>query len=80
MTRIILSLTLSGMCLGLGLESARLQSANYAKANQLDELKRRCDLSEAGNEALRYRINRRLVEIELESRASEEDGTSPFEQ
>ncbi len=80
MIRIVLSLTLSGMCLGLGLESARLQSANYAKANELDELKRRCDLIEAGNEALRYRINRRLVEIELESRSSEESELAPFEQ
>ncbi len=80
MIRILLSLSLSGMCLGLGLESARLQSANYAKANDLDELKRRCDLIEAGNEALRFRINQRLVEIDCESRASEQGELTPYAQ
>lgn len=64
MTRAILSVLLCGLTLGLGLESARLQSENYAKAERLDALKRRCDLIEAGNEGLRFRIEQRLVEIE----------------
>lgn len=80
MIRILLSLSLCGLCLGLGLESARLQSANYAKANELDELKRRCDLIEAGNEALRFRIHQRLVEIECETPGIPGAEATSFEQ
>ena len=80
MIRILLSVSLCGLSLGLGLESARLQSENYARGERLDDLKRRCDLLEAGNEGLRFRIERRLAEIELEALRAETQGTLPLEQ
>jgi hypothetical protein len=74
MTRALLSVLLCGLTLGLGLESARLQSENYAKGEALDAQKRRCDLIEAGNEGLLFQIEQRLFQIERE-----EDNTIPTE-
>jgi len=64
MTRALLSILVCGLCLGLGLVSVHLQSENYARAARLDEIKRRCDLIEAGNESLRFKINSRLRGLE----------------
>ena len=64
MTRALLSISICVLCVGLGLASARAQAQNHSRAASLDELKRRCDLIEAGNEALRYRIQMRHAEIE----------------
>ncbi len=63
MTRALLSILLCGLCAGLGLETARIQSQNHALAAALDLKKRKCDLLEAGNEKWRYAIDVRLAEI-----------------
>jgi len=66
MIRALLSIAISGACLGLGLETARVQSENCACGARLDELKRRCDLLEAGAEGLRFRIDARLAQIQFD--------------
>lgn len=64
MIRALLSVGLCAGCLTLGLMTAFQQAENHARGARLDELKRRCDLIEAGNEALRYRIRRRRAELD----------------
>lgn len=64
MTRSLLSFLLCGGCLALGLMASFQQAENLTRAAHLDDLKRRCDLLEAGNEALGYSIRRRLAELE----------------
>lgn len=64
MIRALLSTVICALCVGLGLASAQVQARNHERAAHLDELKRRCDLVEAGNENLRYRIRVRLAEFE----------------
>lgn len=71
MTRALLSLAISVLCLGMGLASAHVQAENHARAARLDALKQRCDLLEAGNERLHYRIQLRLAEIERAERLGE---------
>ena len=66
MIRALLSVTICGLCVGLGLETARVQSENYACADRLDETKRRCDLLEAGADGLRFEIDTRLSEINFD--------------
>jgi len=63
-TRALLSTVICALCVGLGLASAQVQARNHERAARLDELKRRCDLVEAGNETLRFHIRVRLAEIE----------------
>ena len=70
MTRALLSLSIGVLCLGMGLVSAHVQAENHARAARLDEMKRHCDLVEAGNERLRYEIQLRLAEIERLDRLS----------
>ncbi|MFT7486531.1 MAG: hypothetical protein ACI9F9_002386 [Candidatus Paceibacteria bacterium] len=63
MTRTALSVLICILCVGMGLETARMQSDNYARAAVLDNTKRKCDLLEAGAENLRYGIDSRLAEL-----------------
>lgn len=67
MIRALLSLLICGLCGAIGLATAFTQSENYARAARLDELKRKCDLVEAGNESLRYEIRLRLAELDREA-------------
>ena len=78
MTRALLSLLVCGLCGAVGLATAFTQSDNYARAARLDELKRKCDLVEAGNESLRYQIRLRLAELdrEVERPESMSDGAA----
>ena len=64
MTRALLSIFLSGLCLWLGLFTVRTQAENHARAARLDETKRRCDLLEAGNERVEAQIGVLLRDIE----------------
>ena len=70
MTRALLSFVICVLCVGMGLASAEVQSRNYSLAARLDEQKRKCDLIEAGNESLRFKIQMRLGEIEREAIAT----------
>ena len=80
MIRALLSVAICGLCVGLGLETARVQSENYAGGDRLDDIKRRCDLLEAGAEGLRFRIDKRLAEIDLEDLQITEELTTTVEQ
>jgi len=71
-TRAVLSLSLCALSLALGLVCTFLQSSNYARADALDRLKRRCDLIEAGNEGIEAKIIARDFELERER-----DGETP---
>lgn len=77
MTRALLSILLSGLCLGLGLFTVRTQADNHARAARLDEIKRKCDLLEAGNERMDYQIRVLLGDIErsVPEQAAEVSGT-----
>jgi len=69
-TRALLSLFLSGLCLALGLFTVRTQAENHARAAWLDEIKRQCDLLEAGSERVDYQI--RVLQGDLERSVPEE--------
>jgi len=76
MIRALLSLLICSLCGAIGLATAFTQSGNYDRAARLDELKRKCDLVEAGNESLRYEIRLRMAELdrEVEQPESMSDG------
>lgn len=80
MIRSMLSVVISGLCLGLGLQTARVQNKNYNLGSELDEIKRGCDLLEAGAEALSYEIDRRLAEIDLEGNKTPSTSTTQVEE
>lgn len=79
MIRALLSIAICILCLGLGLASAEVQAENHDRGARLDELKRRCDLIEAGNEILRYRIQLRFAELEREQLSQLSDELQPEE-
>jgi hypothetical protein len=79
MTRALLSIALCAGCLALGLLTSFQQAENHARAARLDEVKRRCDLLEAGNEALRYRIRRRRAELDRAEGAPRSQSTEGAE-
>lgn len=70
MTRVVLSLLLSGLCLAVGLYSAELQAQNLERGVELDARKRDCDLLEATSERTQFELNRRLRELEQALQAS----------
>jgi hypothetical protein len=75
-TRAVLSLTVSAAALALGLATASIQSLNHRRAEELDDLKRRSDLVEAGNESLEAAILAREFDLELEELAGADKGPS----
>ena len=77
MTRALLSILLSGLCLALGLFTVRTQAENHARAARLDEIKRQCDLLEAGNERVEYQIEvlRGDIERSVPEETAEVSGT-----
>ncbi|MAF66156.1 MAG: hypothetical protein CMJ84_10935 [Planctomycetes bacterium] len=76
MTRAVLSLFLCAALLVLGLAAAGIQSRNHQQAEELDGLKRRCDLVGAGNESLEAAILAREFDLELENIARDDGGPS----
>ncbi len=76
MTRAVLSLLLCATLLGLGLVTVGIQSHNHQRAEALDDLKRKCDRIEAGNESLEAKILAREFALELEGQVAADQGPS----
>lgn len=72
MTRIVLSVLLGGAVLGVGLVAAHVQSRNFARAAELDEMQRQSDWYLRRSTGLRARIERMEFALRVQQNAIRE--------